>query len=90
MGAYGHYLQGLAVMPKLEFLIQGRPATADEARQLVVHRASEDLWDLGDVLPIWSRLVDENEQYEERIDCSDTIFSICAGDLEMFVPEPSE
>jgi hypothetical protein len=75
-------------MQNPEILHNGRPVTVGYAMELSRKYAEWSEWDPLDLSAVWSRLLDANEEYEERIICAEMVTSLTQDTLEFLVPEP--
>lgn len=70
------------------FLYRGQTVETDTAQSVLERWLNRDMWDRDDVMPIWKRLLDRNEVYEERMECAEIVSRITHDELEIFVAEP--
>lgn len=75
-------------MQNPEILHNGTPVTVGYAMGLSRKYAERSGWDPLELSAIWSRLLDSNEDYEERILCAEMVTSLTQDTLEFLVPEP--
>jgi hypothetical protein len=76
------------VSEAVRYFGKGGWITESSALLIVRDCARKDFWEDSEVEAIWGRLVDDNEAYEERLECAETICRITNENLEIFVPEP--
>lgn len=71
------------------FLLDGAAVSAGTARRLITKMALADMWDESEVHSIWSRLLDQREEYSERLECAEAVTRITQDRLEILLVEPA-
>ena len=76
-------------MQNPEILHNGVPVTVGYAMTLSRRYAEMSGWDQLELSSVWSRLLDANEDYEERVICAEMVTSLTHDTLEFLVPDPT-
>jgi len=75
-------------MQNPEILYNGTPITVGYAMSIARKYAERECWDNLELSAIWTRLLDNKEEHEERVICSEMVTSLTGGQLEFLLPEP--
>ena len=88
-GLCGH-CRGKEDKEDLRFLYQGSFIDVDAARVVIAHWRRRECWDEEDVWAVWARLLDDKEEYDERIQCAELIEILTHDELEILVGASTE
>jgi len=75
-------------MQNPEIFLNGSPITIGYAMSLSRQFAEREGWDQLELSAIWSRLLNNKEEHDERLSCAETVTSLTRDQLEFFLQEP--